>query len=111
MSLPESSDSISRDQLDEALNLLRPKGSQPADDVPIAVITLFKSSFVQTMSHPEAAPLHSAITRAWLIERLEHAAEALRNIDDEEPHNILLTAPETLVPLPFPFALGLNDRG
>lgn len=95
MTMPQSYEDISPDDIDEAISILKPKGSQPADDVPIAVITLFKSGFVQTMSHPTEAPFDNRQTRRWIAKGAELAATSVLGIsDDDDLCNIVLAAPE-----------------
>lgn len=85
-------------QLEQAAELLRPKGSQPADDVPVAVITIFRSSYVMSGTGPEI-DLSSVAHRRWLADRCFQAAQSIVGLDDDETHNIITTAPEVLTPL------------
>lgn len=86
------------DQMEQAADLLRPKGSQPADDVPVAVITLFRSSYVLAGTGPEF-DLSSTGHRRWFADRCYQAAQSIINLDPAETNNIITTAPEVLTPL------------
>lgn len=89
---------VTQDQIDAAAELLRPKGSQPADDVPVAVITVFRSSYVMAGVSPEF-DLASTGHRRWFVDRCFQAAQAISGADPDETKNIVLTAPEVLSPL------------
>lgn len=90
---------ITAEQLQDAANIIAPKGSQPADDTPVAVVTLYRSSFVMSITHHEVFDPTAPAHRQWFAERCQQAADAMSNLDDGENSNIILTAPDTLIDL------------
>lgn len=88
---------VTQEMVADAQELLRPKGSQPADDVPIGVITLFRSSFVMVGLAPDV-DLDRPEVRAWIADRCQQAADSVNGLEEAAggKPNIMLSAPETL---------------
>ena len=98
MTLPTDPSEISTDMIMAGIEALRPKGSQPADDAPVAVVTIYRSSFVLAMHSPEFDsdnPAH----RAWFVERCFQAAQSVSAKTTGDGNNAVLSANEEIVPL------------
>ena len=98
MTLPTDPSEISTDMIMAGIEALRPKGTQPADDQPVAVVTIYRSSFVLAMHSPEFDsdnPAH----RSWFIDRCYQAAQSVAAKTTGDGNNAVLSAEETIVPL------------
>lgn len=92
---PESyTDTVIRNGIDA----IKPKGSQPADDTPVAVITIYQSSFVLALHGPAFDPQNPA-HRHWYVERCFQAAQSVSGKDWSEGDNAVLSAPDVLASL------------
>lgn len=98
MTLPTDAADISPEMIMAGLDALRPKGSQPADDQPIAVVTIYRSSFVLAMHGPEFDS-DNAAHRSWFVDRCFQAAQSMAGKTAGDGNNGVLSADEVLVPL------------